>query len=426
MASLKNNTNITSILETIISNIMMQDGANPILRDHLFQYRNLSKASYKWFGFPSLEKLCDALQLPTKECSCEKLGIIEADSGHGFCDEVEELKLGGGMSSLTDHPHSVVLPALITLVAVFSLMGNISVIWFQTRRQPRKKNYTLVLTFLAISDIFFAILNLVYHGPLFSYDHWIYGLAGCKILGSVTTLGAWISIGIIMIIAVERFNGIVYPFKDGFSKKMIYICLAVNLLLAICLVLPRLTHLTLHAELNTCREDWVEHVIYSKVYDWLMFIIYFIVPIIAFCVLYTKIFKALKDSTLKCTAEQHDKHLANTKWLHSNRKTIGLLLAVLIAFIVCTLPNKIRWLIMTTNSSYDNSKKYIVENDYLMLVTEVMYSVHLAINPFIYAVSDKKYRVALQTRFREVFWTKIKVKPCSRRGPFCLHRINEL
>ena len=74
------------------------------------------------------------------------------------------------------------------------------------------------------------------------------------------------------------------------------------------------------------------------------------------------------------------------------RKTMLLLVAVLVAFVVCTFPSKIRWLV----ESFVPDP--VGKNDVglpIYAFAELMYPFHLAINPLIYAVGDVKFRKEL-------------------------------
>ena len=372
------------------------------------------------FGFSSVEEFCKAIHLPPSNCTCEAMGIIASEDTPDFCKRIRE-------SSKDKRSGLLVLPLIITIIAIFALIGNTIVVWVQTSKFAKKSRHTYLITFLALCDMFFAIFILVYYVPKFSSNHWIYGLIGCKIVSGSITLGAWVAIGIILVIAIERFFGIVYPFRRGMTNIRMYSFLLINVFVAICFLIPRIIHLQIQPETLDCQEDWaVEHMVYLKVYGWSMFLFYSIVPVTAISVLYFMIFRSLKHSMLKCQVEgnQHMAHI-NAERLRNNRRSMILLVPVLVAFVLCTFPNKIRWLILSVVPSLGISIKDVIKSPYLMAVTEIMYPIHLAINPLIYAMADNHFRKMVKLRVLSLFG-KHKTAPGSRRTESIhLHSFNK-
>lgn len=339
------------------------------------------------FGFDSLEELCEALQRKADNCTCVAIGIF--GQSDNFCQHVDEPN-----HLVHQNSESVVLPTLITIVAIIALVGNTAVVWIKSRKGEKKSRHTCLIILLAISDMFFAVFVLIYHIPLFYTSEWVYGLVGCKMISCSATLGAWIAIGIILIIAIERFFGIVFPLNRAMTKRRMISFMIVNVLLALSFVIPRMIHLQIHPERRNCYENWMDsNQVYSKVYDWSMFILYSFAPIIAITILYSKIFRSLRNSLIRYKNErsQYVERLT-AKRLRSNKKSMLLLVAVLVAFVLCTFPNKIRWLILSIVSTSNTSFKNEMENPYFHIVTEVMYSIHLAINPLIYALGDAQFQ----------------------------------
>ena len=71
-----------------------------------------------------------------------------------------------------------------------------------------------------------------------------------------------------------------------------------------------------------------------------------------------------------------------------------ILLVVLSVFVICTLPNKLRHVIVPTS-------RYSIEFDWLaFIVTDTFYSFHVAVNPIIYCFIDKQFRKQILESFR--------------------------
>ena len=201
--------------------------------------------------------------------------------------------------------------------------------------------------------------------------------------------------GIIVIIGLERYCGIVHPLRRGMTWKITITCLTVNFALSLMFVIPRYLTLNINKQTLQCSElrDWsningLRH-ISSVTYNWVILAVYFITPVTVISCLYFRIFCSLSDIQMKGTAGKQNK--CDIQRRNRNRRTIVLLSLVLGAFIVCTLPNKLRWMLMS----------YHVENvshPVAHVITEIMHCVHVSINPFIYVVVDRNFRRILSLK----------------------------
>ena len=161
----------------------------------------------EWWGFNHVTDLCTTLQIPLTNCSCDKLTMFFTDQNNdSFCQK----NIPRNIEIQYDDERfdkNVALPLLATIVAFCGVFGNATVVWVQTSMTGSKSKHTILITLLAICDLFFAIMTLVYYTPKLSTHKWLYGNVGCKVVGGAHTVGAWLSIGIILSIAVERYFG---------------------------------------------------------------------------------------------------------------------------------------------------------------------------------------------------------------------------
>ena len=205
--------------------------------------------------------------------------------------------------------------------------------------------------------------------------------------------------GIILIIGLERYCGIVYPLRRGMTWKITITCLTVNFVLSLMFVIPRFLTLNINKQSLQCSElqDWskingLRH-ISSVTYNWVILAVYFITPVTVISCLYVRMFRSLSD--FQMTGNTGKQNKCDIQRRNRNRRTIVLLSLVLGAFIMCTLPNKLRWMLMS----------YYVENvshPVAHVITEIMHCVHVSINPFIYVVVDRNFRRILSLKVRSI------------------------
>lgn len=339
----------------------------------------------------NLTDLCKAIFMPLENCTCERMGIMAMPGSDlpDFCEQVKEKQIIY-LEEFIHHHTTLELPIIVTIVAILAIIGNIMVVWIHRVGFAKRTRHTFLVTSLAICDIFFACIALLYYIPQFITDqHWIYGQVGCKLVSGTTTIGAWVAIGIIFIIAVERFLGIVYPFRRGMTNQKMYLLLIVNVIVAICFAIPRLIHLQLHHDTLDCHEEWIDmQSSHLKAYDWSIFAFYSLIPVFCISILYCMIFRSLKKSINKCKLGVNEHmEIVNAERLRNNRKSMVLLVTVLIAFVFFTFPNKIRWILQSSSN-----ESILTQNRYFVFVTEAMYPLHLAVNPIIYASSNRQFR----------------------------------
>lgn len=358
------------------------------------------------FGFKTIKELCQRLQVVTENCSCKALHITTKDGENlEFCD-------------MSPTKPKITLVTIICITSIIGLVGNLLVVWVQVKKAKEVTRYSQLLISLALSDLLFAFLTMLYYVPKIWTDEWVYGLTGCKMLSSAMSLGALIAVGIIQIIAIERFNGLVYPFSKGLGHTTMYCLLSLNIVIGICCVIPRIMHLTVTKEDGICSEHWNDKhdAKDSEIYDWSILFLYSVIPVVTISILYVKIFRTITQSIKQCNDDASGNgDILTAKRLKNSRKTMVLLVAVLVAFVICTFPNKIRWVLLTM-IPFDHDKKKLFDT-YLYDVTEGMYSFHISINPIIYTIADTRFRRELKLRMA-ICWNKIKKKASIKRYAF--------
>ena len=113
-----------------------------------------------------------------------------------------------------DYLFKIISRVVEPLLSVFSLVANIVIlIAFARCRQLRRRTFNLLLIFLAIADLLFVIVTVPFGTMIhFGYPHDYYG---CLIIVSLTTVPIHMTVSALLVIAVDRFVAIRWPFNHA-------------------------------------------------------------------------------------------------------------------------------------------------------------------------------------------------------------------
>ena len=353
----------------------------------------------------TLEFLCNLYDIAKENCTCLLFNIDTKDGeSNSLCNKTDTEVKYENYETKEDVTWRTVYASLAMFSSVLGVCGNLIVILIKPKSKNIKKisQHRSLIIALAVCDLCFALVTIFRIVPLFWTGNWIYGLVLCKLTISAIAMGAWVAVGMVLIIAIERFMGIVYPFKSGLTGKKTATLVIVNMIITVGSVVPLYMHLQLldrgisnnikedHYE---CREEW-SRPLGNIIYSWFLIAGYFIIPVFLISVIYWKIFKVLYNNDLlkRANTKDQDNHFVERR-LKRNRKTMTTLLLVLIAFVMCTLPNKLRHLIRAT------SINSIVFGPALFFITEIVYTFHVAANPIIYSMMDSRFKRKLRKYF---------------------------
>ena len=143
------------------------------------------------WGFNHITDMCKTLLIPLMNCSCDKLTMFfgTQDRNSSFCSPNAPENLEKHLRDVRKAEFSIVLPLLATIVALLGTLGNSIVVWVQISVVGVKNKHSALITLLAVCDLLFALLALVYYIPKLLTNQWLYGEVGCKVIGSAHTVG---------------------------------------------------------------------------------------------------------------------------------------------------------------------------------------------------------------------------------------------
>ena len=328
----------------------------------------------------SFQEICTLFQITPKNCSCSVPFMKE------LCDFLNITQVEVKFACDTVSNEGIAIANIIS--SVVGLFGNGLVIGFTIFHRKDSSRFRHLISSLAIADFLFAVILLLISIPQTWTCLWVYGSNMCKFLRASLAACANIAVGFIVIIALDRFFGIMHPFNKFMNKTRLWLIVCLNVLLGIASVVPPLVVLQL-GEFSTCVEGWGKGS--SRVYTWYLFLFYYILPIVSLAILYGIMMVWLRKSYTQNQVLSDDQLRARYQ---KNKNIMIMLISILVLFAILVLPNRVVWII-SDQYGFNNIKNMKVIR-LLKMLSEIPYGLHAAVNPIIYSVVDMKFKQHLK------------------------------
>ena len=120
-----------------------------------------------------------------------------------------------------------------TLVFVVGLMGNGFVLYTFRHYWRRGPIIELLILYLAFFNFISSFLDPMTFGYwlVTCYGSWHFGWFGCKIVPSLCRVSTNVSIGLILIMAIDRCRAIVFPFRKRLNRSTIHVLVFISVVI---------------------------------------------------------------------------------------------------------------------------------------------------------------------------------------------------
>ena len=344
----------------------------------------------------------------SENCTCEALSKAVGDFLPDEC--IGDNSTPQGIQNTTINIYHATLEriraSVTTVASVIGILGNSVVLIVSVPKANDLKRFKFLIAALASCDLVFAIIQLIVIIPHFWTSKWIYGLSMCKFLNSLADMGVWTAFGIVAIIAVERYSGIVNPMKDldqsENSARLIYILLGVNVIVAAAMTFPLPFVYEVQKNTPKCYELWPSSQ-FSIAFMWVSISIHFLLPSVIIVYCNTACIKTIQQNTISnICIHSHNKILLNQR-IKERKRIMTILVCIFLLFIFLVFPNRLVWLVF---SHLDINNLSVTEYWALVLVAYIPYPFHVAANPFVYCFFDRTFRKKAWKRIRQVICCK--------------------
>ena len=153
---------------------------------------------------------------------------------------------------------------IFMLIFLIGVAGNSLVIYIFVRKQ-RRSSMELMIIYLAITDLVASIMNpfLYIYWHLTEFEQWHFGSFCCTLFPLLTTVSVTMSLGLILLITIERCRIITNPFNGLFNKMHVHYMVLLVLCISVLNELPYILHQTVNpiatVKYNCIKTHFDEH-----------------------------------------------------------------------------------------------------------------------------------------------------------------------
>ncbi|XP_067412670.1 C5a anaphylatoxin chemotactic receptor 1-like [Emydura macquarii macquarii] len=297
-----------------------------------------------------------------------------------------------------DSPPSQLTPVLWASLVLYSLIfllgvpGNAAVIWVTGFGMKRMVNTVWFLN-LSVADLL-CCLALPFLAVPVARDHqWQLGDFACKLFPSLTILNMFASVLLLTAISVDRCALVTRPIwcQDYRTTRLAWGLCGAAWLLALLMTLPtfifRRTRSDPSSSKVTCGVDYArvtDHPLVVEVFvAAFRFVAGFLIPFVVIATCYGLVLARVHRSRFT-----------------RSRKTVQVVLVVIVGFFVCWLPYHVVGMILATQKP--STSLFKGASDFSPLIVGLAY-VNSCINPVIYVMMGRGFQGLVRSRLADVF-----------------------
>ncbi|XP_051874625.1 growth hormone secretagogue receptor a [Pristis pectinata] len=318
----------------------------------------------------------------TQNCSFHTTDYLDYDITH--------------LMNLFSLPTLTVVTTICVLLALVGISGNLMTILIVLKFKDMRTTTNFYLSSMALSDLFiFLCMPLdLYH--MWRERPWIFGDLLCRLFQFVSESCTYSTILSITALSVERYFAICFPLKAKMviTKGRVKVVIFFLWSLAFACAGPIFVLVGVEYENGTdplltseCKPTEYAHK--SGLLNIMVWVStsFFFLPVFCLSIFYSLIGRKLwrrRRADITPNVSHREKN---------HKQTVKMLAVVIFAFVLCWLPFHVGRYLFSKASEEWSEQLYQV-SQYCNLVSCVLFYLSAAINPILYNIMSKKYRVA--------------------------------
>ncbi|KAM6951511.1 pyroglutamylated RF-amide peptide receptor [Aplochiton taeniatus] len=290
---------------------------------------------------------------------------------------------------------------MYAIIFVLALVGNSLVVYIVVRKRTMQTATNIFICSLAVSDLLITFFCIPFTLLQNISSEWLGGVLVCKTVPFVQTTAIVTGILTMTCIAIERYQGIVYPLKmrRQYTPKRAYKMLGLVWIASIMVGSPMLFVQQLDVKYDflydhhhvCCQEQW-HSLTHRQVYTTFIMVALFLLPLAAMLFLYTRIGielwirKRVGDSSVLSTMN----HREINKISRKKKRAVKMMITVVLLFTICWAPFHTVHMLFEYN---ELEKKYdgITVNMIIAIVQAIGFSNSFN-NPIVYAFMNENFK----------------------------------
>ncbi|XP_059387563.1 pyroglutamylated RF-amide peptide receptor-like [Carassius carassius] len=290
---------------------------------------------------------------------------------------------------------------MYVLIFALALVGNSLVVCIVLRKRAMRTATNIFICSLAVSDLLITFFCIPFTLLQNISSEWLGGVLVCKTVPFVQTTAIVTGILTMTCIAVERYQGIVYPLKmkRQYTPKRAYRMLGLVWIAAVLVGSPMLFVQQLEVKYDflydhhhvCCQERW-HSLLHRQVYTTFIMVALFLLPLAAMLFLYSRIGielwirKRVGDSSVLSTMN----HREINKISRQKKRAVKMMITIVLLFTVCWAPFHIVHMLFEYNELEKNYDEVTV-NMIIAVVQAIGFSNSFN-NPIVYAFMNENFK----------------------------------
>ncbi|XP_038842846.1 pyroglutamylated RF-amide peptide receptor-like [Salvelinus namaycush] len=290
---------------------------------------------------------------------------------------------------------------MYAIIFVLALVGNSLVVYIVVRKRAIQTSTNIFICSLAVSDLLITFFCIPFTLLQNISSEWLGGVLICKTIPFVQTMAIVTGILTMTCIAVERYQGIVYPLKmrRQYTPKRAYKMLGLVWSASVVVGSPMLFVQQLEVKYDflydhhhvCCQERW-RSLTHRQVYTTFIMVALFLMPMAAMLFLYTRIGielwirKRVGDSSVLNTMNHREVNKISRK----KKRAVKMMITIVLLFTICWAPFHTVHMLFEYNNLEKNSDEVTV-NMIIAIVQAIGFSNSFN-NPIIYAFMNENFK----------------------------------
>uniref|UniRef100_A0A4W5QWF9 Pyroglutamylated RF-amide peptide receptor n=1 Tax=Hucho hucho TaxID=62062 RepID=A0A4W5QWF9_9TELE len=307
------------------------------------------------------------------------------------------------------------------IIFVLALVGNSLVVYIVVRKRAIQTSTNIFICSLAVSDLLITFFCIPFTLLQNISSEWLGGVLICKTIPFVQTTAIVTGILTMTCIAVERYQGIVYPLKmrKQYTPKRAYKMLGLVWSASVVVGSPMLfvqqlevcqappitaTYDFLYDHHHVCCQERWRSLTHRQVYTTFIMVALFLMPMAAMLFLYTRI-----GIELWIRKRVGDSSVLNTMNHREKKRAVKMMITIVLLFTICWAPFHTVHMLFEYNDLEKNSDEVTV--NMIMAIVQAIGFSNSFNNPIIYAFMNENFKKSCVATL-----SRCLRKPSSHRG----------